>query len=158
MSAHDPAATPNAAFPNLTPHNHRVIGPATARFNCIAWACGETHRWWQPGPLYYWPVSCDPEDGTVANLTAALATAGFAVCSDDAPEAGFEKIAVYSLGPGEYTHAARQLPSGKWSSKLGADALIEHDAPGDVAGGVYGGLCLFMRRVSSAVTPPSSGA
>ena len=51
MNSHNPNSTPNTAFPNLTPANHRVIGPATDTYNCIAWACGDTTRWWQPRTL-----------------------------------------------------------------------------------------------------------
>lgn len=145
MISYDPNATPTAAFPNLTPTNHRVVGPADARFNCVAWACGNIQRWWQPGSHAHWPVACVPNDFTLDNLLAALASAGFEICSDGAPEAGVEKIAVYAT-PTEYTHAARLLPNGKWSSKLGADVLIEHDTPEDVTGGVYGSLVQFMKR------------
>lgn len=53
---HDPALAPNADFPNLTSQNHRVIGPDTDNYNCIAWACRDTSRWWQPGAEYYWPL------------------------------------------------------------------------------------------------------
>jgi hypothetical protein len=146
VTEHDPGDTPNPAFPNLTPANHRVTAPASSRFNCIAWACGDAERWWQPGPLYYWPVPCNPEDSTVDNLLAALAAAGFVPCPDGALEPGFEKVAVYALSPTEYTHAARQLLSGRWTSKLGMDATIEHDTPEAVAGGVYGELVRFLRR------------
>jgi hypothetical protein len=80
LTSHDPNATPNAAFPNLTPTNHRVIGPATDEYNCIAWACGDTQHWWQPGPLLHWPVPSDPDDSTTANLLAALIAVGFSAC------------------------------------------------------------------------------
>ena len=147
MTTHDPSATPNFAFPNLTPANHRIIGPASAQFNCIAWACGDTEQWWQPGPNAFWPVTCDPDAcWTLANLIAALATVGYVACGDAAPESGFEKIAVYAHSEAEYTHAARQLPSGKWTSKLGKWELIEHDTPEDVSGGVYGTIFQFMKR------------
>lgn len=145
MSGHDPSTTPNAAFPNLTPTNHRVIGPADYEFNCIAWACGNVKRWWQPGPGSHWPCASASDDASVENLIAALNAVGFITCADATPEAGVEKIAIYAT-PTEYTHAARLLPSGKWSSKLGADALIEHDTPEDVAGGLYGSLLQFMTR------------
>jgi hypothetical protein len=146
LNSHDPNATPNPAFPNLTPTNHRVIGPATDEYNCIAWACGDTQQWWQPGPKFHWPVPSDPNDSTTDNLLAALAAVGYVVCADGVLESGFEKIAVYALPPTEYTHAARQLPSGKWTSKLGKWELIEHDAPEAVAGGVYGSIVRFMKR------------
>jgi hypothetical protein len=136
---------PNAAFPNLTPTNHRVIGPAGYEYNCIAWACGNVRRWWQPGPLCHWPITSDPDDASIDNLLAALVAVGFSTCPEGAIEAGFEKIAVYAT-PTEYTHAARLLPTGKWSSKLGQDALIEHDTPEDIAGGIYGAVIQFMKR------------
>jgi hypothetical protein len=130
VTSHDPNATPNPAFPNLTPTNHRVIGSATDEYNCIAWACGNPQRWWQPGPLFHWPVPCDPTAyWTLANLCAALATVGFVASDDGELEPGFEKIAVYAHSEAEYTHAARQLPSGKWSSKLGKWELIDTTHP-----------------------------
>jgi hypothetical protein len=98
-------------------------------------------------------VACDPDDATVANLLAALAAVGFAECPDGEPEPGFEKIAVYGHGPTEYTHAARLLASGRWSSKLGTDALIEHDTPEAVAGGVYGTIFQFLKRPLPTTSP-----
>lgn len=47
-----------------------------------------------------------------------------------------------------YKHAARQLSSGAWTSKLGKDVDIEHDTPDDVAGGLYGEVVQLMRRPS----------
>jgi hypothetical protein len=146
VSEHDPSATPNPAFPNLDPGNHRIIGPATDQFNCIAWACGDTQRWWQPSPHFYWPVPSGHDDPALDNLLAALAAVGYSACRDGTAEPGFEKVAVFADAQGAYTHAARQLPSGAWASKLGAWELIEHDTPEAVAGGIYGQLHLFMRR------------
>jgi hypothetical protein len=70
---------------------------------------------------------------------------GFEECADESSEPGFERVALYGSGL-VYTHAARQLPSGKWTSKLGKAEDIEHDAPDDLAGGVYGEVVQFMRR------------
>ena len=50
-----------------------------------------------------------------------------------------------------YTHAARQLPTGKWTSKLGKGKDIEHDTPEDVAGGLYGELQEIMKRPLTAM-------
>jgi hypothetical protein len=149
LNSHNPNSTPNTTFPNLTPANHRVIGPATDTYNCIAWACGDTKRWWQPGPKCHWPIACDPHDFTTDNLLAALTAVGFVACPDGLLESDFEKIAVYSLSAAEYTHVPRQLPSGLWTSKLGNWELIEHDTPEAVAGGVYGHIVQFMKRPST---------
>jgi len=69
---------------------------------------------------------------------------------DGAPEPGAEKIAVYAAGE-FYTHAARQLPNGKWTSKLGAAEDIEHDTAEDVAGGLYGVVVQFMTRARQSL-------
>jgi hypothetical protein len=70
---------------------------------------------------------------------------GFAVCEAGDAETGFEKVALYATST-FYTHAARQLPGGKWTSKLGRAEDIEHDSADDLAGGVYGSVVLFMKR------------
>lgn len=144
--ADDPTGTPNIAFPNLNPTNHRVIGPATPNYNCIAWAGHDTTRWWQPGSQYYWPLPATEADCGVGDLVMVFASLGFIECEDGQAEANVEKIAICARAQFEYTHAARQLPSGKWTSKLGREELIEHDTPEDVAGGVYGTLFQFMKR------------
>lgn len=47
-------------FPRLTAQNHRITSPATANYNCVAWAAGDVEHWWQPGK--YWPVAEWPQD------------------------------------------------------------------------------------------------
>jgi hypothetical protein len=42
-------------------------------------------------------------------------------------------------------HAARQLPSGRWTSKLGPMEDIEH-ALHDLTGMAYGSVVLVMKR------------
>ena len=48
-------------------------------------------------------------------------------CDGQDLETDFDKIAVFANDQGIPTHAARQLPSGRWSSKLGELEDIEHD-------------------------------
>jgi hypothetical protein len=134
-----------AEFPRLSATNHRMTSPATTDYNCIAWGAGKTDRWWQPG--VYWPVAVPPDDFGIGILERAFAALGFVDCgADDRLEVGWEKVALYGSAQ-IYTHAARQLASGKWTSKLGRDIDIEHDTPDDVAGGVYGEVVQIMRRV-----------
>jgi hypothetical protein len=129
-------------FPNLNSDNHRVTSPATPNYNCIAWAAGDTERWWQPG--LWWPIPNASGFG-MAELVACFVALGFEICPDENLESNFEKIALYELD-GLYTHAARQLPSGKWSSKLGKAEDIEHDSVVDLTGGIYGQVVQNMRR------------
>jgi hypothetical protein len=120
-----------------------MTSPADIRYNCIAWVADETGHWWQPG--VYWPTEASREDYGIGVLEAAFNKLGYEECSDDRLEPGFQKIALYGSGF-MYTHAARQLPNGKWTSKLGKAEDIEHDTADDVAGGVYGEVVQFMKR------------
>jgi hypothetical protein len=135
--------TTSNLFPRLTPENHRTTSPETTDYNCIAWAVHDTEQWWQPG--VHWPTPAVAGEYGIEVLHAALRALGFQPCSDGSLETGYEKVAVYGDAV-YYTHASRQLRNGKWTSKLGAAEDIEHDAPDDVAGGVYGQVRQFMRR------------
>jgi hypothetical protein len=135
--------TPGAHFPRLTAENHRITSPATSDYNCVAWAAGDTGHWWQPG--VYWPVEGAADDYGIAALEDAFKRLGYMACEDATLEPGFEKVALYGNSV-FYTHAARQLPNGKWTSKLGREEDIEHDDPEAVAGGVYGPVVQYLKR------------
>jgi hypothetical protein len=114
-------------------------------YNCVAWAARDTAHWWQPG--IYWPVGTPPDDYGIGVLELAFRALGYEDCeNDESLQPGYEKIALYG-STALYTHAARQLSNGKWSSKLGKEEDIEHDTPDDVAGGLYGEVVEIMRRV-----------
>ncbi|HEY7159091.1 MAG TPA: hypothetical protein VH575_34425 [Gemmataceae bacterium] len=111
----------------------------------MAWAAEDTEHWWQPGE-YWLPQDWPEEDAGLAALVQAFLALGYTDCSMDARlESGFMKVALYGSGL-FYTHAARQLSNGKWTSKLGEDMDIEHSTPDDVAGGIYGEVVEIMKR------------
>jgi hypothetical protein len=122
-------------------------------YNCIAWAANEDFRVWWPDPRYigYWPDGIAREE-TVEAFVAAYATLGYEPCDNGDLEQGFEKIALY-LHQGKPTHAARQLATGSWSSKLGPNIDVEHDTPEAiiteiaVLANIYGMPAKFLRRV-----------
>jgi hypothetical protein len=131
-------------LPRLTAENHRVTSPETTDYNCIAWSAADVGHWWEPGR--YWPVPVPANDYGIGVLEAAFDALGYADCKiEEGLEPGFEKVALYGLGL-FYTHAARQLPTGTWTSKLGNWVDIEHDSPSDVAGGLYGEVMRMMKR------------
>jgi hypothetical protein len=130
-------------FPRLTKQNHQVTSPSTPDYNCIAWAAGDIEHWWQPG--VHWPVATSDGDFGIGVLEQAFRMLGFEECHDANPESDYEKVALYGATL-FYTHAARQLSNGRWTSKLGRLEDIEHDTPDDVAGGVYGEVVQFMKR------------
>jgi hypothetical protein len=142
---------PNDDFPRLTPDNHRGTSPATPEYNCVAWSASDTARWWQPG--VNWPVEVADDDAGVGVLEKAFSSLGYQDCPDGSHESGFEKVALYGSSL-FYTHAARQLPNGEWTSKLGRSEDIEHDSPDDVAGGLYGEVVQCMRRRRSDEVAP----
>ena len=134
---------PFDAFPNLTSENHRVTSPANLDYNCVAWSAHDTEHWWQPG--IFWPLKLAEDDHGIGALEQAFLALGHQACDNGDLEPGFEKVALYGSGF-MYTHAARQLSDGKWTSKLGKLEDIEHNSPDDVAGGDYGDVMQFMKR------------
>ena len=131
------------AFPRLTAENHEVTSASDVGYNCVAWAAGDATRWWQPG--FFWPLDVPRHECGIGALEAVFLELGFEECPDGTREPGFEKVALYGSGL-LYTHAARQLPDGSWTSKLGKAQDIRHDSPDDIAGGLYGEVIEFMRR------------
>jgi len=130
-------------FPNLTDDNHEITSPKTIKYNCIAWAARSTDRWWQPGG--HWPISSSREDLGVGDLISAFKSLGYEECRDGSFEEGFEKLAIYGSGL-MYTHAARQLPDGRWTSKLGQLEDITHTTTEAIEGSDYGEVVQFMKR------------
>jgi hypothetical protein len=121
---------------------------ATDEYNCAAWAAGVTDANWWPDPElteYYWPDGV-VRDGSLDAFVAGYGTLGYEVCRDGEQEAGYEKLVIYATRLDSPQHVARQLPDGRWSSKLGAWEDIVHDAPRSLAGGRYGNPTVFMRR------------
>ena len=90
-----------------------------------------------------------PREENIAAFIAAFGTQDFAPCDSAEIQAGLEKIALYAQGSTP-THAARQLPDGWWTSKLGPNIDIEHANLDAVAGGVYGNPVVFLCRKTSA--------
>ena len=70
---------------------------------------------------------------------------GFSLCDSDAAEPGYEKIALYAF-VGRFTHAARQLSDGQWTSKMGNREVITHPSLTNLTGGFFGNIHCIMRR------------
>jgi hypothetical protein len=143
-------------FPGLRTSPFEVTSPATRDYNCIAWAAGDTAHWWWPDldpddDAVFWPPDI-PLEETLDAFVAAFATLGYAPCSGEEPDPGFERVALFASA-GVPTHAARQLPSGRWTGKLGIREDIEHDLLA-VSGEVYGTAVLFLKRPITPVSAP----
>ena len=144
-------------FPQLQSTGYSITSPATPVYNCIAWAAGVTDDWWWPDPMGVsaWPLTV-PRMETMEAFLMAFESLGYSRCDDAALEPGFEKVALYALD-GVPTHAARQLPSGRWTSKCGELEDIEHMLDG-LTGTWYGTVAHFLKRsVPSAGAAPGPG-
>ena len=114
-------------IPGLEGTDYQITSPQTTDYNCIGWALGDTERWWSPvhGFGSYWPAGF-PRSLEVETFITLFESQGFERCEIEGAEAGFEKIALF-VEDAYFTHVARQLPSGRWTSKLGNDVDIEHE-------------------------------
>jgi len=132
-------------FPNPSGTGYAFPSPADSICNCIAWAAGVTNDWWWPDPMGVsaWPPGVRREE-TVAAFIEAFQALGYVAAADDSLELGFEKIALYALA-GAPKHAARQLPNGHWTSKLGELEDVEHLLDG-LTGAWYGSVVQVLKR------------
>jgi hypothetical protein len=132
-------------FPGLRGQPYQIKSPRDHRYNCIAFAAGDDRNWWWPDVAAEdtWPAGVARAE-TVEACRDAFATLGYVVCDNDSLESGYEKIALFALR-GVPKHASRQLPSGRWISKLGPSEDIEHTLH-NLTGMVYGAVVVVMKR------------
>jgi hypothetical protein len=136
-------------YPNLAITEYTVTSPKSQEYNCFAWVAGDQERWWQPTPEdeFYW-VQGVPMEESLSAYIQAYQTLGYVTCDNSILEIGYEKIALYVNDDGVPTHAAKQLLTGKWSSKLGWLEDIEHELEG-LTGEKYGKIGQILKRINS---------
>ncbi len=134
-----------ASFPGIGPFT--IESPRSTAYNCIAWTAGDVTRVWWPDVAGkgYWPTSV-PRESSVDAFVAAYRSLSYEQCDDGDFEEGVEKIVIYTDTSGVPTHGARQLKSGKWTSKLGRAEDIEHNTATALHGDRYGVVAVYMRR------------
>lgn len=135
-------------FPNLTSSEYKITSPDTVAYNCVAWAAEDDKQWWWSDAQNeeYWPPNVLRKP-TLEAFVQAFQTLGYEVCQADNLEDGFQKIAIYIGSDEKPKHVARQLPNGKWTSKLGQYEDIEHDTLQGIAGEPgYGTVTCIMKK------------
>ncbi len=138
----------NAIFPGL---QYEITSPHDDKYNCIAWAAEEDHRFWWPDSqnTAHWPEEIERKN-TLGNFISAFNLLGYYCCDTLEYEEGYEKIAIFiSNDNNKPTHAARQINSKLWASKLGASVDIEHTIE-SLIGGYYGNVGVVMKRPRQA--------
>jgi hypothetical protein len=96
----------------------------------------------------HWPPNVARELTTEAFLRA-YGSLGYALCFDGTLEDGIEKVALYGKGPHGAevpTHAALQLETGEWTSKLGNYEDVTHTTTRDMVGPAYGHVICYLAR------------
>ncbi len=143
--------------PHLSVAQYQITSPETSDYNCIAWGAEENNCWWDPtDPDQYWPDGV-PRELTLEAFIQAYRTIGYIPCQSPQFEHGFQKVAIYSrdddqFDGGEPTHVARQLPNGRWTSKMGELEDIEHELDG-LRGFYYGDVTQILKKsiISSSI-------
>lgn len=132
-----------------------ITSPADGLYNCIAWAVNDTRKWWQPDAYHQWPAEC-LIGYEIEIYVAMFRSLGYEECDSQDLEDGTEKIVMFSDSNG-FSHVARQLASGNWTSKFGEYVDIEHESPEDLVSPFYGRIYKVLKRqaVSTPGTPPA---
>jgi len=140
-------------FPLLLRDGFEITSPSEPAYNCVAWAAGDTRRWWWPAEraFSYWPDGVLREE-SITSFIEAFATLGYEVADAGDLEPEFEKVTIFASNDGVPTHVARQLPDGTWTSKLGSMEDIAHADVNSVSGSAYGSVMMFLRRRRKAMS------
>lgn len=145
MKAHDDIGE---EFPGLNWSDCAITSCATPKYNCVSWAVGDIGTKWVSGAVvkgYYWPPGVGDDD-TADQWAEIFVLHGYELANNRNHEPGFEKVAIYADDEGA-SHVARQLPDGKWSSKLGNLSDIEHATLETLERtGTYGQVVRILRR------------
>lgn len=134
------------SFPKLKTGGYSITSPPDSEYNCVAWAVGDDNNLWWPDPQeqVYWPEIISREE-TLDVFIQLFKSLGYKPCQNSRLKKGFEKVAIFVKTNNKPTHAARQLPSGEWTSKLGQEEDIVHKLR-DLTGYQYGAVAIIMEK------------
>ena len=137
-------------FPSLAEAGYEITSEPTGTYNCIAYAAGDEENWWEDSIGCFWPSGA-PRTRLIEDLVKVFESLGYEVCADASEEPGFHKVALFAKGA-FHSHAAKQLPGGAWSSKLGEEEDIRHESLQALSGKTYGVVHFIMRRPDASNT------
>jgi len=136
------------SFPSMSEENIKITSPVSNKYNCIAWVYGRND-------INYWPDDFDMSDdykwpdgikrgNNIDSFINLYKSIGYEICKDGKLEQDYEKICIYEKD-NLPKHAAKQIPNGNWSSKLGEYFDVEHTESA-LSGGRYGDISIYMKR------------
>ena len=146
----------NVRLDNFKCSSDRTDDRPNGGYNCIAHAAGKDDKWWWPDgePDSFWPIPLDRTDPESSwQFIQAFSQEGYSICENGDFEIGYEKVAFFLDSDG-VTHAARMLPSGIWTSKLGKGEDIEHKTLQVIEGKQYGKAKFFLKRPNPLCQKP----
>ena len=135
-------------FPNLSADNYEITSAEDKGYNSFAWAIGINSYRAEPNisfEIHSWPSDVPPQE-TLEAFTAFYSWHGYEICDNADSEPGFDKVALYVDSDGRPTHAARQLATGKWASKIFDVEDIEHDSLECLEGEMLGYAVRFLKK------------
>jgi hypothetical protein len=154
-------------FPSLQLGSFQITSAYDPRYNCVAWASGETDSVWQPPRALltgefaisatFWPRRA-PAKWTVAAVAQVFSLQGYSEADVDVARAiEFERVAIFATSDDSPTHVAWS-PAGatEWASKLGRNVDIIHANLRDIEGDEFGYVVKVLCRLpgSSAWASP----
>jgi len=136
-----------AKFPKIKQEGYKVTSPQDPQYNCIAWAADVNTSWYEPDPfnMYSWPTKGKREYSLEAYIDI-YKSIGYELCNSHNLEEDYEKVAIYTDSNSNPTHAAKQLESGTWTSKLGPYKDIQHQTLEALEGTDYGHSAVILKR------------
>jgi len=134
-------------FPALAVFGYKILSRPTDRYDCVAWAAGDTTRWWWPDlkGKRYWPENVERKR-TLDVFKKVFENLGYFICDNGNFEEGYDKIAIYVNENGKPTHVTRQFWKNVWISKIGEWELVEYYNVNALYDGICGDIAVFMKR------------
>lgn len=138
---------------------YRDASEETIVYNCLSWALGINWTRLDPEPKcagYYWFPGI-PRKWDEPTIRTIFEKHSYTVADNYDLEPEFEKVVFYCDDKGVPQHFARQLPDGKWASKMGDLNDIEHDTLESLISELYGKPGLVLKRKLTAPQAAAQG-
>ena len=153
MSPPSRESTIEELFPRLASGHswYEIASPPDGRYNCVAFAVGDTTRKWWPikggAAGFYWPF--EPTGDQIGDFLTLFESEGYVRCEHGESEDGLIKVAIFLNDWGAVKHIAFQpTAADHWLSKLGESYDIKHEKVDAVGGSLYGWPCIYLSRPS----------